>query len=88
VGRLRIQQPVHRGGDEAGRRWPPEDEPIAAATGATMNGPSHAKLHQAENQAHGYENQFLWRRGRLGMIIPAVTLILAAIAVIAYLIVN
>jgi hypothetical protein len=23
-----------------------------------MNGPSHAKLHQAENQAHGYENQF------------------------------
>ncbi len=52
-----------------------------------MWGSSHAKIHQAENQAHGRENQFPWRRGRLGIIIiPAATLVAFAVAVTIYLI--
>jgi hypothetical protein len=46
-----------------------------------MGGPSHAKLHQAENQAHGREEQFPWRRGRLGIIIPLVTIVAYAVVV-------
>lgn len=53
---------------------------------AVWGGPSHAKLHQAENQAHGHEDQFPWRRGRLGLIVPAVTVGGFAIAVLVYLI--
>lgn len=44
--------------------------------------PSHANLHQAENQAHGHENQVPWRRGRLGVIIPAVTVVAFAAFVV------
>lgn len=47
-----------------------------------MIGPSHAKLHQAENQAHGREEQFPWQRGRLGIIIPLATVVAFAIVVI------
>ncbi len=50
-------------------------------------GPSHAKFHQAENQAHGRESQFPWRRGRLGLIIPLVTVV-AAVAFGIYVYVS
>ena len=50
-------------------------------------GPSHARMHQAENQTRG-ENQLPWRRGLLGWLIPTVTLTAFAIAVIVYLVVN
>lgn len=43
-------------------------------------------MHQAEHQAHGHEHQLPWRRGRLGLIIPAVTVGGFAIAVVVYLI--
>lgn len=49
-------------------------------------GPSHAKLQHAEHQAHGHANQLPWRRGRLGIVIPAVTLGAFAVAAIIYLI--
>lgn len=48
-----------------------------------MFGSGHAKLHQAENQAHGREQQLPWRRGRLGLIIPLIA-VLAFAAVVAY----
>lgn len=48
-------------------------------------GPSHAKLHQAENQAHGREPQFPWRRGRLGLLVPLITIVVA-IAVVIYVV--
>ena len=50
-------------------------------------GPSHAKFHQAENQVHGGEGQFPWRRGRLGLVIPLVTVV-AAIALGIYVFVT
>lgn len=50
-------------------------------------GPSHARMHQAENQAHGHESQLPWRRGRLGIIIPVATLAAAAVAVVVLFIV-
>jgi len=53
----------------------------------TMMEPSHGKLHQAENQAHGREGQLPWRRGRLGLIIPLVTVV-AAIAAVIYVAVT
>lgn len=52
-----------------------------------MSGPSHARMHQAESQTRG-ENQLPWRRGRLGLSIPAVALAAFAIAVVVYLVVN
>jgi len=53
-----------------------------------MWGSSHANIHQAENQAHGRENQLPWRRGRLGIIVPAATLAAFAVAVTIYVIVT
>lgn len=47
--------------------------------------PSHAKMHQAENQAHGREGQFPWRRGIVGVVIPLVSIVgFAAVLIYAY----
>lgn len=53
-----------------------------------MFGPSHAKLHQAANQAHGREDQFPWRRGLLGWLIPLDSLAASGVVVVIYLVVD
>lgn len=50
-----------------------------------MWGPGHARAQQSVNQAHGRDGQLPTRRGRLGLLLPAVTVLLAGAAVVVYL---
>jgi hypothetical protein len=50
-----------------------------------FDGPSNAGMHHTENQARGHAEQYPWRRGVLGWLIPTATLVAVALFVGWYL---